>query len=69
MNQDNYELMLMIDDNHKYVVFDGFGDSLRSFADLNQVQMFIKTRPECTYKEILPLSYHDLLKLYGESPY
>jgi len=69
MNQDKHELRLMIHPDHKYVVFDGFGDSLRSFATLESVETFLKLRPDCRVEEIKPLSNEEFTAIYGEPPF
>ena len=64
-----YELRLMIHPDHNYVVFDGFGDCLRSFSTLDDAQDFIKNKPDCTIEEVKPLSNEEFTAIYGEPPF
>lgn len=59
----------MIHPDHNYIVFDEWGDSLRSFVTLEAAQKFIEIRPECTLEEIKPLTNDEFTAIYGEPPF
>lgn len=69
INQYLYELRLMIHPDHNFVVFDGFGDSLRSFETLDGAKEFVKYKPDCTIEEIKPLTNDQFTAIYGEPPF
>lgn len=69
MNQDLYELRLMIYPDHHYVVFDGFGDSLRSFSTYDLAEEFVRIRPDCKIVEIKPLTNEEFTAIHGEPPF
>ena len=48
---------------HKFIVTDEYGDSLRAFHDRKSVEAFVKVRPECSIEEIPPTNIDDLLDM------
>jgi len=61
--------MIMIQEDFKYVVVDGYQETLKAFRTKEEAEDFIRHKPDCHIEEIPGLDYDDLIDMYGEAPF
>ncbi len=63
------KIMSMRQEDFKYVVIDGYQETLKAFRTLEEAKEFIRLRPDCHIEEIPGLDFDDLYDMYGEAPF